>query len=117
MKPFLYAAALLALAACTAPPLEGEGPVPEDVGRASPATLAMYAEVEDGGWTVEAIPQTYMSEERKRQEVAYFAPYPAGTIVVDPGAKQLYHLLGDDRAMHDFYSEEEVSHSGRCAFI
>ena len=120
MKTFLYATALLALAACTAPPLEGEGPIQDDVGRASKATLDMYGPVEDGGWTVEAIPQKYMSEDRKRQEVAYYAPYAAGTIVVDPGDKRLYHLQGDDRAVrytvgvgkagYDFTGEARVQY-------
>ncbi|ETX28577.1 hypothetical protein RISW2_05655 [Roseivivax isoporae LMG 25204] len=59
----------------------------------------MYDAVEDNGRIVPAIEAEYLSEDKKRQEVTYLAPYSPGTIVVDPGAKRLYRLLGNDRAM------------------
>ncbi|WP_244430347.1 L,D-transpeptidase [Roseivivax halodurans] len=61
--------------------------------------MAMYAAVEDNGRTVPAIDPQYLTEEKVRQEVDYYAPYKAGTIIVDPGAKRLYHLGEGDRAM------------------
>ncbi|MBP0482022.1 L,D-transpeptidase [Sagittula salina] len=63
------------------------------------STLAMYTSTQDGDVTVPAVPEHLLSEAKKRKEVPYYAPYKAGTIVVDPGARKLYHLLGDDRAM------------------
>jgi lipoprotein-anchoring transpeptidase ErfK/SrfK len=35
----------------------------------------------------------------RRREVAYETSEPAGTIVVDPGERLLYHVLGNGRAM------------------
>lgn len=89
IRPFLAVAALAALSACSTLPIGG----------LTPATRAMYAAVQDGDITVPAVPDQYITEETARHEVAYFAPQAAGTIVVDPAAKRLYHLLGDNRAM------------------
>ncbi|ETX27040.1 L,D-transpeptidase [Roseivivax isoporae] len=98
----LCCAMVLLLSACAPalPPRDDADPAASPA-RPGPdaATRAMYAAVEDGGRTVPAIDPAYLSEARKRQEVAYFAPHPPGTLVVDPGAKRLYRLLGDDRAM------------------
>ncbi|EIE51087.1 hypothetical protein C357_10672 [Citreicella sp. 357] len=84
----------------------------------SPETRAMYAATTDGGFEVAAVDDEYLSEEKARQLVDYYAPYAAGTIVVDPGAKFLYHLQGDNRAMryvvavgaagHDFSGEATI---------
>ena len=65
----------------------------------SPETRAMYAATEDNGLQVPAIEDKYLSEDKKRQLVDYYAPFEPGTIIVDPGAKRLYHLQGDDTAM------------------
>ncbi|MGR3580561.1 MAG: L,D-transpeptidase [Sagittula sp.] len=64
-----------------------------------PETRSMYMSTQDNGMTIPAVPETYLSEEKKRQLVDYYAPYPAGTIIVDPGATKLYHLQGNDQAM------------------
>ncbi|GGG71119.1 hypothetical protein GCM10011415_18640 [Salipiger pallidus] len=62
-------------------------------------TRAMYAATVDNGIEVPAIEDKYLSEARKRQLVEYHAPHPAGTIVVDPGAKYLYHVQDGETAM------------------
>ncbi|EBA08863.1 L,D-transpeptidase [Sagittula stellata] len=64
-----------------------------------PATRSMYMSTQDNGMTIPAVPEKYLSEEKKRQLVDYYAPYPAGTIIVDPVATKLYHIQGNDRAM------------------
>ncbi len=91
LRPLLLTAAALALTACAE--------IADMTGTITPATRAMYAAVQDGDILVPAVPDQYLSEETARQEVAYFAPHAPGTIVVDPGAKRLYQLLGDNRAM------------------
>ncbi|MBB95289.1 MAG: L,D-transpeptidase [Rhodobacteraceae bacterium] len=85
MKVLLPLPVLLALAACAPPPIEQ---IPATT--ASPETLAMYGAVQDGDFIVPAISPTYVTEDRKRQRVPYYAPYPPGTLVVDTGAHRLY---------------------------
>jgi lipoprotein-anchoring transpeptidase ErfK/SrfK len=95
------ACALAALVSACAPaaPFEGVADRLSLGSGLSAETLEMYNAMEDEGRTVPAIDPKYLSPSKVRQEVAYFAPYSAGTIVVDPGAKRLYRVLGDDRAM------------------
>lgn len=91
MLAVLAAPALLGACATTVP-MNEPGQITEE-------TRAMYAATVDNGIEVPAIEDEYLSEERARQMVDYYAPYKAGTIVVDPGAKYLYHIQGDNRAM------------------
>lgn len=109
MKIAMGIAAALVLSACAKVPLS----------HLAPETQAMYAAVEDGEILVPAIPEKYLTEDRKRQEVDYYAPHEPGTIIVDPAAKRLYHILGENRAMRytvgvgkqgrGFYGEARVS--------
>ncbi|SIN88488.1 L,D-transpeptidase [Vannielia litorea] len=89
-RPLLLAVAALSLAACAE--------ITDPTGL-SPETRALYAPVQDGDILVPGVPDQYITEETARQEVAYFAPHAPGTIIVDPGAKRLYRLMGDNRAM------------------
>lgn len=91
-RPLIALTALAFLAACAMPPSD----VPGQIGA---ETRAMYAAVEDDGREIPAVPDKYLSEAGKRQLVPYYAPYPAGTIVVDPGGRHLYHIQGDETAM------------------
>ncbi|MCA0850660.1 L,D-transpeptidase [Salipiger thiooxidans] len=91
MLAVLAAPALLGACATTVP-MNEPGQITEE-------TRAMYAATVDNGIEVPAIEDKYLSEYNKRQLVDYYAPYRAGTIVVDPGGKFLYHLKGDDTAM------------------
>ncbi|WP_328794149.1 L,D-transpeptidase [Maritimibacter harenae] len=79
----------LALTACDTAQMETE----------TFASRGMYAATEDNGFAVPAINPAYLNAERVRQVVDYYAPYPEGTIVVDPEGRRLYHLLGDNKAM------------------
>ena len=74
-------------------------PPPNQLGEISDETRAMYAATVDNGFEVPAIEDKYLTEFRKRQLVPYHAPYEAGTIVVDPGGRFLYHLKGGETAM------------------
>lgn len=90
----LAALSLAALAACGT--MMDDTP-PED--RISPETRAMYSAMQDGEHEIKAIPDEYISDARARQMVDYYAPLPEGSIVVDPGARYLYHVQEGDRAM------------------
>lgn len=61
-----------------------------------------YGAQRDHGHLVLAVPDLYLPPHALRQEVAYAAPYPPGTIVVDSKARHLYHLTGGGRAMRYF---------------
>ena len=89
----------------------GVVPAAMQPGGISAETRAMYAATEYEGIEVPAIPAEYLSEEKKRQLVEYHAPYPAGSIVVDPGGKYLYHLQGDDTAMRYLVAVGAAGHS------
>lgn len=49
--------------------------------------------------TIPAVKAEYLLERNRRQRVAYNGPEKAGTIVVDPYARFLYHVLPDGEAM------------------
>ncbi len=91
--------AALALAACAgeAPP----PPVAQQAMTVSSKTQAMYSAMADGDEIIPAIDPRWLTEDKARQEVAYHAPFAAGTIVVDPRARFLYHLKGGGRAGRD----------------
>lgn len=88
--PFLRPAAALAvaafLAACGAPTPPPSSEVPG------------YGTIEDGGFTISAVPEAYVPEENRRTNVAYAGGESAGTIVVDPHVKYLYLVKGDGTA-------------------
>jgi lipoprotein-anchoring transpeptidase ErfK/SrfK len=65
----------------------------------SSKTRSMYREFDDGQFIVPAVPRQYLSEERARQYVPYYSPYPEGTIVVDPYDYKLYLISGPNEAM------------------
>jgi lipoprotein-anchoring transpeptidase ErfK/SrfK len=65
----------------------------------SAATRAMYGPVDDGRFVVPAIPDRYLTPENVRQEVDFWTDEPPGSIVVDPYAYFLYHMLGNNRAI------------------
>lgn len=49
--------------------------------------------------TIPAVRAEYLLERNRRQRVAYNGPEKAGTIVVDPYARFLYHVLDNGEAM------------------
>lgn len=90
LRPSLVIPVLLtlALAACGAPPTEDDAP------KDPPGTVPGYGILQDGEYTLPAIPAQYLTEPNRRAEVAYGGPEAPGTIVVDPHAKFLY-LVGE----------------------
>lgn len=65
----------------------------------SPQTMALYREFDDGDFVVPEVSRQYLSEERARQYVPYYAPYEEGTIIVDPYDFKLYLISGPNEAM------------------
>jgi lipoprotein-anchoring transpeptidase ErfK/SrfK len=61
--------------------------------------VANYASVSDGGYRLPAIPTGKIAEKYRRQTVSYATKEKPGTIVVDTGARHLYFVLGDGKAV------------------
>ncbi|WP_409619509.1 L,D-transpeptidase [Gemmobacter sp.] len=85
LTAFAFAAALAACAAPPAPP-------------AAPPEVPGYGTVEDGGFTIAAVPESYVPEENRRATVAYAGPEKPGTIVIDPTVKYLYLVTAEGQA-------------------
>ena len=78
--------ALPLLAACATPPKE-------------PAVVPGYEGVQDGEFFIEPVPETYLTNGNRREEVAYAGDEKPGTIVVDTHVRKLYLVLEGGRAM------------------
>jgi lipoprotein-anchoring transpeptidase ErfK/SrfK len=63
------------------------------------AQKANYAARPEETHPLPAMPLEKIKPELRRQEVAYDASYPAGTIVVDTPARRLYYVLGEGKAV------------------
>lgn len=88
---FARIAAILALpllAACAGSPTQSTAEV----------EVPGYEGVQDGEFFIQPVPQKYLSDGNRRQEVAYTADDAPGTIVVDTFARRLYHVLEGGRA-------------------
>ncbi|HEY0213133.1 MAG TPA: L,D-transpeptidase [Paenirhodobacter sp.] len=59
----------------------------------------VYRAREDGDYAIPAVSPDYLNERNRRTWVDYNGPEPAGTIVVDPYARVLYHVVEPGRAM------------------
>lgn len=81
--------AALTLAACAGAPQE---PAP-------PPVVPGYDTVEDGGFTIPAVPAAYVPPENTRTSVAYAGNEAPGTIVVDPFSRYLYLVEEGGSAM------------------
>ncbi|WP_347267375.1 L,D-transpeptidase [Paracoccus sp. (in: a-proteobacteria)] len=83
------------LAACAPTPQTSATP---------PADRAIYGARTDSGPNgepieIHAVRPAYLTERNRRQRVAYNGPEAPGTIVVDPYARFLYHVLENGEAM------------------
>jgi lipoprotein-anchoring transpeptidase ErfK/SrfK len=94
-------AAPLLIAACgvSGPEMFGNMASVLPLSSVSAETRAMYDTVQDGDIIVPAIPDEYLSQAKARQIVDYRTDQPTGTIIVDPYARQLYHVREDGTAM------------------
>lgn len=109
MRFAVTAAALaLGLAACapqTNAPITtstSQAPLPPGATPASEAQVyGPRLDLLPGGetYTIPAVREAYLTERNRRQRVAYNGPERAGTLVVDPYARVLYHVLGGGEAM------------------
>lgn len=98
-RAFLALVPGAALAACNTQTTGSAGAQVTMARRPSPAILAHYGTVEDGGFTVPAVQPGYLTGLRARIEVYYTGPDKPGSIVVDPYARLLYHIGENGRAM------------------
>ena len=85
----------LGLAACAPTPPTATKPVAE---------TGIYGARTDSGPNgepieINAVRPAYLTESNRRQRVAYNGPEAPGTIVVDPYARFLYHVLDNGEAM------------------
>ena len=85
MMTAMTVAGLTALAGCTT-----SGPL---------APKASYSAVSDGGYKLPSIPQGKIADKFKRQTVSYTTKEKPGTVIVDTGARHLYFILGDGKAV------------------
>ncbi len=77
------------LAACAGAPTE---PLP-------PAEVPGYEGVQDGEFFIQPVPEKYLFEGNRREEVAYTADDAPGTIVVDTFSRKLYLVMEGGRAL------------------
>ena len=77
------------LAACAGAPTEPKAP-PEVPG---------YEGVQDGEFFIQPVPEKYLFEGNRREEVSYTADDAPGTIVVDTFSRKLYFVMEGGRAM------------------
>jgi len=85
----------LGLAACAPTPEPPAAPPPDQ---------GVYGARTDAGpdgepIEIQAVRPAYLTERNRRQRVPYSGPEAEGTIVVDPYARFLYHVLGNGEAM------------------
>ncbi|AUH32797.1 L,D-transpeptidase [Paracoccus tegillarcae] len=110
MRFAVTAAALaLGLAACapetqesTVTPTQSQSPLAPGASPASESQVyGPRLDLLPGGetYTIPAVRQAYLTERNRRQRVAYNGSESAGTLVVDPFARVLYHVLGGGEAM------------------
>jgi lipoprotein-anchoring transpeptidase ErfK/SrfK len=62
-------------------------------------STANYSATSDAGYRLPSIPTGKIAEKFRRQTVSYSSKEKAGTIIVDTGARHLYLVLGDGKAM------------------
>ena len=60
---------------------------------------AMYLGTSDNGFNVPTVPVEKVPDEFERQEVDFPSDQPAGTIIINPGAKHLFFITGKNKAI------------------
>lgn len=88
---------VLLLSVGAAMTVAGCGPGPRN-GFPAPGP-AEYGARADGERTIPPVNPAYLNERNRRQWVNYNGPEEAGTVVVDPYARLLYHIVEPGRAM------------------
>ncbi|MCQ0971948.1 L,D-transpeptidase [Paracoccus sp. TK19116] len=92
--------AILSLTACATQEVPPD-PVPEAPQQPaiSAETAAKYGALNDNGHHIDAVPTQFLSDDKARQTVNYWTEEAPGTIIVDPYARYLYHVLKNDKAV------------------
>lgn len=63
------------------------------------APRASYTAVSDAGYRIPSVPTAKIAEKFRRQTVSFATKEKAGTVIVDTGARHLYYVLGDGKAV------------------
>lgn len=58
-----------------------------------------YGVLEDAGYRLPPVPPEYLQGVNRRMQVDYFGDAAPGSIVIDPHAKFLFHIMQDNQAM------------------
>jgi lipoprotein-anchoring transpeptidase ErfK/SrfK len=64
----------------------------------APTEIPGYGQMEDGGFTIAAVPPQYVPDENHSKNVPYDGDDKPGSIVVDPHVKYLFLVKGDGTA-------------------
>ncbi len=92
----VVALAVLMLGACVDPTMtaatSGQPALPK-------ADENVYVAKMDAGITIPALPVEKIPEAYRRQVVQYPSDQPAGTIIINPGQRVLYYVLGKNKAI------------------
>ena len=98
-RSFLGLAGTALLAACAPQtPDDVFTQVSPDGTRASFTPVEGYGVIQDGGYTLPAVPPQYLEWPNRRQLVFYEGSASPGDIEIDPAAKFLYYVLADGTA-------------------
>jgi lipoprotein-anchoring transpeptidase ErfK/SrfK len=100
MRLFRPAALLvLALCACTDPALMPQGLTPAVQSAGPLAPDLIYAARDDNGITIPALPVAAIPAEFQRQLVDFPTEEAANTIIIAPGERHLYLVMGNGKAL------------------
>lgn len=97
-RSFLLLAGTAALAACAQQSGEVFTQTSADGTSQSFTPVEGYGVLQDGGYTLPAVPPEYLKWPNRRQVVFYEGSATPGNIEIDPYAKFLYFVLGDGTA-------------------
>lgn len=89
----------LALPACTDPALMSQGAAPAVLPVGVTAPEIIYAATDDSGIALPGLPVAEIPAEFQRQLVDYPSDQAANTIIIAPGERHLYLVLGQGKAL------------------
>ena len=95
----LAAFLVLTLSACTDHALMSLGALPDAQTLGTMAPEQIYAARDDNGINIPALPVAEIPAQFQRQIVDFPTAEPANTIIIAPGERHLYLVLGDNKAV------------------
>jgi lipoprotein-anchoring transpeptidase ErfK/SrfK len=90
---------LMALGACVPDAQMAATSPPVETPTIAPGAEEVYVARNDGTYTIPAIPVTEVPVQYQRQIVPFETIEPAGTIIINPAARQLHLILGKGKAL------------------